>query len=454
MLNIFILLAVLCMAPLALLSPFVGLLGWHWIAFMNPHRLGWGAVETVPAAMIVGAFALGAWMISREPKRPPRDWIVFVLFMLAVWISITTVFALVPEGAFRIWDRSIKILLFTYVTLCLTTNVHRLHALIWITVLSIGFFSMKGGLFTITTGGQYLVWGPKGSFIQDNNQLAMAVLMTLPLFFYLSQNAANRYVRWGLLAGLVLSVFSVVGSQSRGAFVSLVIVSGYLALKSRHRLVFAGLGASLLVALIFFLPESWIERMQSIQEYEQDKSVQGRFDAWTYAWRIFEERPLVGGGFRAYYDGDYFMALVPDALMPRAWHSVYFEVLGEHGGVGIAIFLTLLLMTWLRASQLEWLGRRHALAWASDLGRMCKASLVAFATAGMFLNMAFFDLYYVIIAVVVCGYSIAAQESGETRVSLRESRRARSQARTALAPRTAAAVPVPRSARPTTGGPR
>jgi hypothetical protein len=73
MLNIFILLSVLCVAPLALLSPFVGVLGWHWIAFMNPHRLGWGAVETMPAAMIVGAVALGAWVISREPKRPPRD---------------------------------------------------------------------------------------------------------------------------------------------------------------------------------------------------------------------------------------------------------------------------------------------------------------------------------------------------------------------------------------------
>lgn len=419
MLNIFILLSVLCIAPLALLSPFVGVLGWHWIAFMNPHRLGWGAVETMPAAMIVGAVALGAWVISREPKRPPRDAIVFVLFLLAVWISITTVFALVPDGAFKIWDRSIKILIFTFVTLCLTTNVHRLHALIWVTVLSIGFFSMKGGLFTITTGGQYLVWGPTGSFIEDNNQLAMAVLMTLPLFFYLAQNVAHRYVRWGLFAGLALSVFSIVGSQSRGAFLSLVVLAGYLAIKSRHKFAYAGLGLGLLVVLILFLPESWMERMQSIRDFEEDQSAQGRFDAWTYAIRLFMERPLTGGGFRAYYDADHFMALVPDALTSRAWHSVYFEVLGEHGGVGMAIFATLFVLTWLRAGQLARLGRRNGLHWALDLGRMCKASLVAFATAGLFLNMAFFDLYYVIITIVVCGYSIAAQEVGETAVSAR-----------------------------------
>jgi probable O-glycosylation ligase (exosortase A-associated) len=83
-------------------------------------------------------------------------------------------------------------------------------------------------------------------------------------------------------------------------------------------------------------------------------------------------------------------------------HSIYFEVLGEHGFFGLFLFLTLALMTWRTAS---WIIKRARgdpeNRWAADLAAMVQVSLVGYASGGAFLGLANFDLYYTLIAVVV-----------------------------------------------------
>ena len=60
-------------------------------------------------------------------------------------MSFTTLFAAYPDHAQWKWDRTIKILLFNgFVTLGLITTRQRLDALIWVIVLSLGFFALKG----------------------------------------------------------------------------------------------------------------------------------------------------------------------------------------------------------------------------------------------------------------------------------------------------------------------
>lgn len=420
MLNILVLLSIAATLPLILYAPVIGVLAWHWIALMNPHRLAWEAVASLPVAAVVGAATLGMWLLSRERKTPPRDPIIAVLVVLALWITVTTVFAIERDAALPIWDRAIKILLFTFVTAAVVTNLARLTALIWIMVLSIGFFSVKGGLFTLLTGGDHRVWGPPNTFIADNNTLAMAILMTLPFFWYLAQNTGLKVLRWAMLGGFALSIVAIGGSFSRGALVALVAVGGFLVLKSRYKISFSLLGIVAAGFLVSFMPAHWLDRIASIADYENDQSAQGRFDAWMFAVRLIGERPVFGGGFRVYYDSELFMRLVPDAIKSRAWHSNYFQILGEHGLIGLALFATLFLLAWLRAGQIARLGAQHGIGWARDLGDMCKISLVGYATAGLFVNMAFFNLYYILLAVIVVGYRIAA---GEANVAVLPGRR-------------------------------
>jgi probable O-glycosylation ligase (exosortase A-associated) len=411
--NLIVAAAILITTPVILVWPHVGILVWFWIGFMNPHRLAWGSVFEMPFAMVVGIATLAAWFLSREKKWFPLTSVTVLLALLSVWITWTTFYALVPIVAWLDWERSIKILAMTFVTMAIMASRERIHALVWVTVVSLGFYAVKGGVFTILGGGQYHVFGPRGSFISDNNQLAMALLMTLPFMRYLQLHSSVKPVRLGLIAAMVLTLISVVGSQSRGAFLALLAVGVAFVLKSRYRLQIGAFALCIALVGVWFVPEHWVERMESIQNYEQDQSAMGRIQAWKFGYEIAKRYPLTGGGFNVSINEQLYLSIVPESTRARSFHSVYFEVLGEHGFIGLTIFLLLGYFTWrtfgtVRKQAME----REELQWASDLAAMGQVSLIAYFSAGAFLNLAFFDLYYAVVALAVLTQAVVRKELG------------------------------------------
>ncbi|MGH6914234.1 MAG: putative O-glycosylation ligase, exosortase A system-associated, partial [Geminicoccales bacterium] len=332
--------------PLIIVKPHVGVLVWSWIGYMNPHRLTWGFTYDFPFAMVVGLVTIAAWLFSREPKTLPRHPLVLLLAALAAWVSFTTLFAAYPDHAHGKWDRTIKILLFNgFVTLGLITTRRRLDALIWVIVLSLGFFAVKGAAFTLATGGNYRLFGPPGSFIADNNQFGLALLMTIPLVRYLQLTAGRRWVRLCLLASMPCFLVAVLATYSRGAMVGLGVTLVALALKSRHRMRLALLAGIALAAAVHLMPEYWHARVASIADYEDDASAQARLQSWRYALEVARDSPVAGGGFEIFRGNE-----APGQAGYRSAHSIYFEVLGEHGYVGLVIFLALGIGTYLTAS--------------------------------------------------------------------------------------------------------
>jgi probable O-glycosylation ligase (exosortase A-associated) len=263
----------------------------------------------------------------------------------------------------------------------------RVHMLIWVIVLSLGFYGVKGGIFTIVHGGAYHVQGPSGSFIAGNNELALALVMTIPLMRYLQLNEPDRRIRLGLAVAMLLTALAAVGSQSRGAFVALFITGLVFWLKSRNKVATLLLVSIPAVATVLIMPAEWFERMHSIQDYEQDASAQGRFLAWRFAINA-ARNDIFGVGFEGFkgYDA----------------HSIYFEVLGEHGWIGLALFLSLLAMTWLKSNAVIRMAKRQPdTRWASDLAAMIQVTLIAYMSAGAFLGLAYFDYFYHLLVVIV-----------------------------------------------------
>jgi probable O-glycosylation ligase (exosortase A-associated) len=397
--------------PFTFVRPYIGILVWTWLSLMNPHRLTWGFAYQLRVAMVVGAVTLCAWLFSREPKRPPLAAPTVILALFMIWLSIATFFAVNPVDAMEKWSQVIKILGMTFVAMCLLQDRHRIQLMAWAIAVSIGFYGVRGGIFTILTGGNYRVYGPPGTFIQDNNQLGLAMIMVLPFIWYLFMTTTQRFLRLGLLGAGALTVVAIAGTHSRGAFVALSVLMSYMWFKSRYKVVTL-VGALVLGAgVLTMLPSHWYDRMSTIQTYDQDESVRGRFDAWTFAWRVAKEKPLLGGGFSVFYDGRYFMQLVPEAIAPRAAHSIYFEVLGETGFVGLGMFLALGVSTFFTAMGVGRLARDHPdLEWAKLLASMMQVSLTGYAVAGAFLNLGFFDLYYFIIALTVALKVVVTRE--------------------------------------------
>lgn len=384
--------------PFILARPKIGIVMWCVVSYMNPHRLSWGFAYNYPFAAITAGATLASVLFSKEPKRIPWTptsvvWVIFI-----VWMSFTTLFALVPGDAHDEWIRTIKIQIMTFVTLLVMTSRDRVHMLVWAIVVSLGFYGVKGGLFTILTGGEYRVSGPPESFIEDNNSLALTLVMILPLMRYLQLNSPQRWIRLGLTGAMGLTVLSVLGSYSRGAFLAICAMAFMLFLKSRKKAIILAGMLVLVPAVLEFMPEHWYERIETIQHYDQDKSTLGRFNAWWFAYHVALDRP-VGGGFNT-FDPKLFQHYAPNPDDFHDAHSIYFEVLGEHGFVGLFLFLLLLWLTFRNGS---WIGRhardREDLRWALDLSAMVQVSLVGYAVGGAFLGMAYFDLYYHLVAI-------------------------------------------------------
>ena len=235
--------------PFILWRPAIGVFLWVWVSVMNPHRLTWDYAYDLRFAQVIAIATLVGMVFSRQPKRMPVTPVTVVLFLLVLWMNVTTLFAIDTAAALPMWERVMKIQLMVFVALYLLHSKQHVQVLMWILAGSVAFFAIKGGLFTYRVGGEYRVYGPPGSFIEDNNALALATVMTIPLLRYLQLQATNRWLRWGLFAGMALCGLSALGSQSRGALLAVTAMLAFLWLKTRNKLM-TGLVLVLLVPII------------------------------------------------------------------------------------------------------------------------------------------------------------------------------------------------------------
>ncbi len=398
--DLFVAIVVFGLLPMALRRPQVGIYLWSWIGYHNPHRLAFGWAVNFPWAMIIALTTFTGLLFSKEPKRIPwtRETVLLLIFVL--WMCVTTYYALYPDLAWENFVKVFKVLLMTFVTMMVITNRERLNGLIWVICVSLGFYGIKGGIFTISKGGVHRVQGPDGTFFGGNNEMALVLAMTIPLLAYLRTQEKRPWLRLGLGAAMMLSAIAAIGSQSRGGMLGLAAMGLFLWLKTRNKFMTALMIGSSVLIIGSVMPQAWYDRMNSIKTYEQDQSSLGRINAWWTAFNVAKTH-VTGGGFDMFRPAT-FSQYAPDPDMVHDVHSIYFEVMGEQGFIGFAMFITLGLMTWMRCNQIMRLCRKDpGRKWAVDLAAMIQVSMIGYATAGAFLGLAYFDLYYHLVAISV-----------------------------------------------------
>ena len=390
--------------PFILRQPFYGVLMWTWLGLGNMHRLAWGFAVSMPFALVVFLATFVGFLFMRNRPRTPLHPEAVLLAILVLWMLICTTFAVFPEPAWGEWSRVWRIQLGVLLTLLLVNSRQKIHLLVWVMVVSIGFYGVKGGIFTLLGGGANHVWGPEGSFVAGNNEIGLALLMTIPLLWYLARFTAQPWVSRGLYASAMLSFVAIVGTQSRGAFVGMAVMGLMMFLKVRRKLLPLVFAVGFIALLPMIAPQAWFDRMHSIQNYEQDASAMGRIRAWQKSIAIANER-LTGGGLQYLASGD-----GQDA------HSIYFEVLSEEGYPGLLLFVAILVLAWRRGTRIQRLARGHpALDWARELAAMVQVSLLGYCTAGAFLGLAYFDFLYVLLIslLVLEDVVVAALKTGD-----------------------------------------
>jgi putative inorganic carbon (HCO3(-)) transporter len=380
--------------------PAIGAMLFAWISLMNPHRLAYGAAYDFPFAAVVSVFTLMSMAVSSQPKRFPVTPVTITLLVLAAWMTLTSFFALEPALVWREWERVIKTLFMIVITVTVLNTEKHIKYFVWVIVISLGLYGLKGGIFTLMSGGHFRVYGPDGSYIAENNSMALALVAVLPLVWYVRSQATNKWMSLGLTAMTGFTAIAAMASYSRGAVIGGAVMLFFLWVKSPKKIKAMLVVVAMVAVIAVVMPAQWFDRIDTINDYKQDGSALGRLNAWQFAINIALHN-ILGGGFNV-FSAKMFMLYAPDPLDYHAAHSIFFQVLGEHGFIGLALFLMLMIFSWRTGTRIiKFCGTDSTLAWASSLAKMAQVSIIGFAVSGAFLSLAYFDLYYDVIAVLV-----------------------------------------------------
>jgi len=399
--DILITLIIFGILPFSFKRPVIGALLFTWVSLMNPHRLTYGFAYNFPFAAAIAAVTLVSLVTSKEPKRLPVTPVTVTLLLFTAWMTFTSFFALEPYLVWNEWNRVIKTFFMVIITIMVINNTRDLKIFVWVVALSLGLFGLKGGLFTLASGGHFRVYGPDGSYIAENNGMALALVTVIPLVWYLRTQVTSKWLTLGLTLMTTMTAVSVVGSYSRGALVGGIAMLFFLWCHSPKKAQTAVIVMAMVGLIMAVMPPTWFDRMDTINEYNQDDSFMGRVNAWRFAINIATTFPL-GGGYNV-FTPRMFMMYAPEPLNYHVAHSIWFQTLGDHGFVGLFLFITLMICAWRTGTRVrKYCAGNPELKWAANLSRMCQVCIIGYAVSGSFLSLAYYDLYYDIIVILVC----------------------------------------------------
>jgi probable O-glycosylation ligase (exosortase A-associated) len=399
--DVIVLAIVLGSVPVCLVSPYIGILMWSWVAYFNPHRFTYGAAYNFPVAQVIAIPTLIGALFNQDRNRRILVRETVLILMLWTWFLVSylnaTVTAEFARNALLYGKPQLitvsKVLLMTMMTILLVNSKQKLRYLFLLTAFCFGVLGTKGALFGFRTAGEQRVWGPPDSFVADNNFLALATNMCIPIFYYLSRYEKNRRLRLAMRFMFVCSIVSVLLSYSRGALLGLSVVLAAIAVRSRYKVLSVILVLITCTTVLTFAPEKWTDRMGNFVHGKLDNSAEKRLNAWQFAFMLAKNHPLAGGGFETFTPA-LFEKYLPGYEFAGP-HSCYFQVMGEHGFVGFGLFVALLISCWLSLMKLSRTAKLvPTLEWVLPYSHMLQVALLGFMITGAFLACAYFDLFY------------------------------------------------------------
>jgi probable O-glycosylation ligase (exosortase A-associated) len=407
--DIIVVSLVLLAAFVSLRRPVFGLLTFTFLGFFSPQSYTWSFGRTIPLSMIMAITTVLGFIMSSEPKKLPAQREMILLILLWLTIGLSTIFAIYPARAYPELINVSKIFLMIVLATVIINDKERLNALIKVISYSLGFYALKCGVSAAVGGGDFLVYGPELSFLYANNSIGLALSLNIPLLYYLYRTESNYWLRRLTQVMMFFSVPAILFTYSRGAWLGLAMALALLFLRMKRKfllVVAAGLLASTFsAALPRITPDRLAYRYDQLVNYEQDDSAESRFWSWEFCRRVGTSRPT-GGGFW-FQSKENYEKYYPEFLQRwpgKSWtcHSVWFTMLGDHGAPGLALYILLIVSSLLSLRRLRLVGQAQPEnSWLVPFAHSLQASFVVFMVIGTFLDAAYFDLLYYLVAMVV-----------------------------------------------------
>jgi O-antigen ligase len=219
------------------------------------------------------------------------------------------------------------------------------------------------------------------------------------------------------------SVLIPVGTAARTGLLCLGALVSMALRTARRRVLYTLLIAGVGLVAVPFLPPSFTTRMETIANHSADQSASTRLAVWAWTLDYAKEHPF-GGGFEAYRQNRLSIDMVETQASGnttatevatvtdrgRAYHSSYFEMLGEQGWPGLALWL---LLHGLGVWQMEVLRRRfrreaaEGQEWIGPLAQALLQAQVVYLVGSLFVGIAFQPFCYMVVALQCALWSMA-----------------------------------------------
>jgi probable O-glycosylation ligase (exosortase A-associated) len=393
-------------------APFVATLGYVWVDTFGPQNVTYFILNQIPVAMIMGVLAMGGYLLLDRRSPPPASAGSVLMIAMVVWVNLTMIWAQVPDAAWEKWDTAFKTLVFaTFVPLAIRSRV-QIEAFAQTYVFSLAANFIPFGVKTMISGGGYgvnlgLVGGNSG--LAEGGLLSTICLMTVPLSLYLSQHSRivpitkiTRVAYWGIAA---LAFITAIGTYERSALLGAIMLGVYMWIRSRHKIQFGILIAIVSCLIVYSTSNTWNERVSTIGDFEHENSALTRLLVWQWTLEFTATHPF-GGGFQTYLIDHVELpgtaTSAPVVEFGRAFHSIYFEMLGEQGYPGLAIFALITVVTFVKLRRIANAARSSPeLEWVTDLANALQSGLAVFLVSGAFVGIVFQPMYWYFIALSI-----------------------------------------------------
>ena len=394
-------------------TPFILALGYIWVDTFRPQEVAYVILDQLPVAMIIGAAAVGSYF-AFDRKDPPRITLAGATpAFLALWCTITMLWAVAPESGWVKWDWAFKTLVFAaFLPLVIRSRV-QIEAMAQVYLFALAGNIIPFGVKTLISGGGYgmnlgLLAGNAG--LAEGGQLSTFCLMAVPIAYYLSRRATlipkNFITSCAYLGITFLAVVTALGTFERSALLGVAVLAIYMFMRSRRKILFGTVLAIGTAAVLYTSSSLFMKRMETIGTYQADSSAIVRLAVWRWTFDFSLSHPL-GGGFNSYLtnvieipgDGPNADSTVQSG---RAFHSSYFEMLGEQGWPGLTMFLLAAGSTLMSLRRLSKRTRNVPhLAWCADLSDALQSGILVFMASGAFVGIAFQPIFWYFIALSV-----------------------------------------------------
>lgn len=416
--------------------PFLFVLAFCYVDIVAPQRLSYFLLNSIPISLIVFALAVLGWLLADDKRGLSFSFRQVILVILLIYCGVTTTQADFPIEALEKWAWVWKALLWAiFLPLTLRTKL-RVEALALIMVLGAGCIAIGGGIKTLAGGGGY---GKLVLMVDDNSGLYEGSIMScvaisiIPLIHYLSKHSTLFPSDWRVKLFSAALIFAClllpIGTQARTGLLCIGVLAILSLRMVKYRILYIAGAGALALAAIPFLPQSYTERMATISDHKADQSASTRVAVWMWTIDYVQDNPF-GGGFESYRQNELRVdrqetetagsqteiktETYTDA--GRAFHSSYFEMLGEQGYPGLLLWL-ILLGTGL--VQMEILRRRYLQSnrrdeWIAPLATALQHGQIIYMVGSLFVGIAFQPFIYMMLAMQIglVGY-IKRRESME-----------------------------------------